>query len=150
MLRFGENRRSTADGQSSAVLSFCARSLTNFSKEDQSSGGSSNSVATKRLRKDSSELDMSSFTRIDNSSFMLRLTYISPTPSCSHAAETLKIRQISRIVRSLGCFFPEQTAEINEGVTHSFSAKSDFVQPKSLIRYAIRSLIVSKDHHLRS
>lgn len=84
-------RRSTGDGQSSVLFcSFFAKS----SIAAQLSGGSARRRETNRLRKDSSASDMRSLTRIASSSLALRRTYISPTPSRSHASETQNTRQM--------------------------------------------------------
>jgi len=54
------------------------------------------------------------------------LEYAKPSPSSSQASETLNSRQISEIVRSLGIFEPEQTADTNGWLKLMVSVKFRF------------------------
>ena len=87
-----------------------------------------------RLRVDSSASARTSVNIKAMRSFSLRWTYISPSPSSSQASETLNSRQISEIVRSLGIFEPEQTADTNGWLKLMVSANFVFVIPRSLIK----------------
>ena len=87
-----------------------------------------------RLRVDSSASARTSVNIKAMRSFSLRWTYISPSPSSNHARETLNSRQISEIVRSLGIFEPEQTADTNGWLKLMVSANFVFVIPRSLIK----------------
>ena len=90
---------------------FFCNSSTKASIAAHFSGGRAIKREMKRFRKESSASDMISVTSRASSSFALRWTYISPSPSSSQASETLNSRQISEIVRSVGTYVPEHIRE---------------------------------------